>query len=104
MLSARRAFLFAAAAWPLAARPRLIAVIAHRGDHTPHPENSIAAFEASIALGGDFFEADVRTTSDGRLAVIHDASVDRTTRAKGAVRGFTVDQLRALGVLSFDEV
>jgi len=73
-----------------------IAVIAHRGEHRAHPENTLPAFQAAIDAGADFFELDVRTTADGRLVLMHDATVDRTTDGHGPVRSLTFDQIRAL--------
>ena len=74
----------------------MIVVIAHRGEHRAHPENTLPAFAAAIAAGADFFELDVRTTADGRLVLMHDATVDRTTNGHGAVRQMTFDQIRVL--------
>lgn len=48
-------------------------VIAHRGASAHHPENTLAAFEAAVALGADGVELDVRGTADGALAVHHDS-------------------------------
>ena len=48
-------------------------VIAHRAAHAGHPENSLAAIRAAIALGVDFVELDVRTAADGTLVLKHDA-------------------------------
>jgi len=73
-----------------------IVVIAHRGEHRAHPENTLPAFQAAIDAGADYFELDVRTTADGRLVLMHDAKVDRTTNGSGAVREMTFDQIRAL--------
>jgi len=47
-------------------------VIAHRGACWELPENSIAAFECSIAVGADFVEFDVHAARDGRLVICHD--------------------------------
>jgi glycerophosphoryl diester phosphodiesterase len=80
---------------PLIAADR-IAVIAHRGEHRAHPENTLPAFQAAIDAGADFFELDVRTTADGRLVLMHDRTVDRTTNGVGTVREMTFDQIRAL--------
>ena len=44
-----------------------VTVISHRGEHLSHPENTLPAFQATIEAGADYFELDVRTTSDGRL-------------------------------------
>jgi len=82
---------------------RTVAVIAHRGEHLHHPENTIAAFQAAYDAGADFFELDVRTTADGKLVLMHDSTVDRTTKGKGEVTKMTFEEMRALGVPTFDE-
>jgi len=79
--------------WLLASQ---IAVISHRGEHLSHVENTLPAFQAAIDAGADFFELDVRTTSDGRLVLMHDGTVDRTTNGKGKVRELAFDQIRQL--------
>ena len=73
-----------------------VAVISHRGEHLSHPENTLAAYQAAADAGADYFEVDVRTTSDGRLVLMHDATVDRTTNGHGEVRAMTFAQIRAL--------
>ena len=75
-----------------------VAVIAHRGEHIRNPENSLAGIRAAIELAADFVELDVRTTADGRLVLMHDASVDRTTNGKGIVSEMYFDHVRALGL------
>jgi glycerophosphoryl diester phosphodiesterase len=80
------------------AADRHIAVIAHRGEHLHHPENTLEAFQAAIDSGADFFELDVRTSSDGRLVLMHDATVDRMTDGKGEVAKMTFDAIRKLSV------
>jgi glycerophosphoryl diester phosphodiesterase len=73
-----------------------IVVISHRGEHLAHPENTLPAFQAAIDAKADYFELDVRTTSDGHLVLMHDATVDRLTNGHGAVRDMTFEQIRAL--------
>ena len=46
-------------------------VLAHRGNHTAHPENSLAALLAARDVA-DGFETDVRETADGVLVLSHD--------------------------------
>lgn len=46
-------------------------VIAHRGDHTVLPENTLAAYERAIQDGVDYVEVDLRTFKDGRLYISH---------------------------------
>src|SRR6266852_5429562 len=81
-----------------AAQERRIAVIAHRGEHLSHTENTVAAFQAAIDLGADYIELDVRPTKDGKLVLMHDGSVDRTTNGKVDVANLTFDEIRALEV------
>ena len=47
-------------------------VIAHRGVHVVVPENTLAAFEAAVALGANGIETDVRISFDGLPVLIHD--------------------------------
>lgn len=54
-------------------------VVAHRGDSSNHPENTLAAFRAATALGVAMQEFDVQQNRDGELFCLHDASLDRTT-------------------------
>ena len=69
--------------------PNGVYVLAHRGFKAVAPENTIAAFDAAAAVGADYMELDVHETRDGELILMHDAKVDRTTNAKGAVRDLT---------------
>src|SRR5260370_780389 len=52
---------------------------AHRGGARLWPENSLRGFRESLALGADLVELDVHLAADGALAVIHDATLRRTT-------------------------
>ncbi len=69
--------------------------IAHRGHSLVAPENTCAAFLASSNVA-DFVEFDIRATQDGKLVIIHDETVDRTTDGTGLVRELTLAQLKAL--------
>ena len=60
---------------------RQILRIGHRGAADHAPENTIAAIRTGISLGVDFVELDIERTRDGRLVVLHDELVDRTTNA-----------------------
>ncbi|MBU8683098.1 glycerophosphodiester phosphodiesterase [Bacillus haynesii] len=71
-------------------------IIAHRGASAYAPENTFAAFEKAVKLGADFIELDVQLTKDGKLAVIHDDKVDRTTNGTGFVREYTMNELEKL--------
>src|ERR1035437_7015905 len=73
-------------------------VIAHRGDHTIYPENTLKAYEQAIKNGADYIEIDLRTTSDGKLVSMHDGSVNRMTDGKGLVKDLTLEQIENLKV------
>jgi glycerophosphoryl diester phosphodiesterase len=78
-----------------AAAPGMIAprFAAHRGGALLWPENSLQAFRNALALGADFLELDVHLTRDGRVVVIHDPTLDRTTTGTGPVRERTLAEL-----------
>jgi glycerophosphoryl diester phosphodiesterase len=79
-------------------------VVAHRGAAAEAPENTLEAFDLAAELGADALELDVRRAGDGTLAVIHDATLERTTPASGPVSGRGARELRELGVPALPEV
>jgi glycerophosphoryl diester phosphodiesterase len=84
---------------PLSVRPaaRILgptaSVIAHRGDRSSAPENTLAAFASAIAKGADAIELDVRFSRTGYPVVMHDAGLSRTTDCRGLVSSKNVRQL-----------
>lgn len=58
---------------------------AHRGGAALRPENTLAAFAHGLSLGADGLELDVHLSRDGVVVVHHDARLDRTTNASGAI-------------------
>jgi glycerophosphoryl diester phosphodiesterase len=54
------------------------------------------SFRSAIAAGCDLIECDVHLSSDGRLVVIHDHTLERTTNGHGLVRDHTAAELRKL--------
>lgn len=72
-------------------------LMAHRGGAGLRPENTMAAFRCAVDdWDADVLEMDVRLTADGRVAVIHDETVDRTTDGTGAVHEMSWSELRKL--------
>jgi glycerophosphoryl diester phosphodiesterase len=55
---------------------RSMTVFAHRGWHEDHRENTVAAFQAAVALGVDGIELDARRTADGHLVAHHDPHLE----------------------------
>jgi len=54
------------------------------------------SFRSAIASGCDLIECDVHLSSDGRLVVIHDHTLERTTNGSGLVGEKTAAELRRL--------
>jgi glycerophosphoryl diester phosphodiesterase len=71
-------------------------IIGHRGASGHAPENTLAAFERAVELGAGFIETDLHLTRDAHFVAIHDRTLERTTNGRGAVRDFTLAQLRDL--------
>lgn len=71
-------------------------IIAHRGASGHAPENTMAAFRRAVELGAGFIETDLHLTRDAQLVAIHDDTLDRTTTGRGAVKDFTLAELREL--------
>ena len=71
-------------------------IIAHRGDITNAPENTIPAFRKALDVGADGIELDVRLTKDEKLVVFHDRCLDRTSNGAGPVNHYTLEEARGL--------
>jgi len=70
--------------------------IAHRGASREAPENTLGAFRRALDAGAPAVEFDVQRTRDGRLVVIHDQTVDRTTDGRGPVAALAFEEIRRL--------
>jgi len=78
-------------------------IIAHRGGAKLWPENSTMAIAGARALeiggiGVDGIEVDVHLTKDDVVVILHDATLDRTTTSKGAVRTRMAAELSDIAV------
>ncbi len=70
--------------------------VAHRGDSIAYPENTLEAYRKAIELGVEMIECDVNITRDGKLVMIHDATLDRTTNGTGRVSASTWAEIQKL--------
>jgi glycerophosphoryl diester phosphodiesterase len=73
-----------------------VLAVAHRGASRYAPENTLPAFALALDEGVPAVECDIQRTRDGRVVVIHDQAVDRTTDGSGAVAALTYEELRRL--------
>lgn len=69
---------------------------AHQGGAREGPSNTLFAMTAALAAGAHGIELDVHLARDGRLVVLHDATLDRTTNGSGRVADRTLEELRIL--------
>jgi len=77
----------------LDARPR---VIAHRGFSGIAPENTLIAFQKAIEQQADMVELDVLLSKDGRVVILHDETLDRTTNGTGRIQDHDWEELSKL--------
>lgn len=61
-------------------------LIGHRGTRYQYDENTLEAFNIAINKGANYIEFDIRTSKDGKLVVIHDETINRTTNGFGKVK------------------
>lgn len=81
---------------PGAAAGRVKETIGHMGSCADRPGNTLAGVRRAIEAGAHAAEVDVRTTKDGVLVCLHDATVDRTTDGTGKVADLTLDDVKKL--------
>lgn len=73
-------------------------IFAHRGYSKLFTENTLEAFVRASEVYADGFEMDLRLTKDKKIAVTHDAILDRLSNSEGSVKGFTSEQLKAIKI------
>lgn len=78
--------------------------VAHRGASAYAPENTLAAVDEAHERGITWVENDVQRTKDGRLVIMHDTTLNRTTdveevfpdRAPWKISDFTLAEIKRL--------
>jgi glycerophosphoryl diester phosphodiesterase len=71
-------------------------VIAHQGGDGIRPGDTMVAFEHAVQIGSDVLEMDAHITRDGKIVLMHDEKVDRTTDGTGLIENMTLDELKQL--------
>ena len=69
-------------------------IIGHRGNPSQAPENSISGYLKAIENGADVVETDIMLSKDGKVVIMHDSTIDRTTNGTGTVSNMTLEQLK----------
>ena len=76
------------------AQEQQVRFFSHRGGRMEFDENTIPAFESSYKAGYRGYETDIRMTADGKLVILHDSNLKRTTDTEGVVEEMTEAQIR----------
>ena len=76
-------------------------VIAHRGNSSEAPENSLAAFQQALDLGVDFIELDVNHTRDGHPVIVHGPGLQKTAGMDRSIHDLTRAEARQLDIGSW---
>ncbi len=69
-------------------------IIAHRGSSKTAPENTKSAFKQAIKDQADGIELDVHLTADNQAIVIHDPTIDRTSKGRGFIKDLNLKELK----------
>ena len=78
--------------------------IGHRGAKGYVAENTLASFEKAIELGCNGIELDVWLTIDNEVVVIHDETIDRTTKYIGKVNDYLYEEIADLDIPILEDV
>ncbi len=68
-------------------------ITGHRGAGALAPENTLAAIREGLKYHPDRIEVDVHQTKDGKVVIMHDRTIDRTTNGSGKIKDFTYKEL-----------
>lgn len=71
-------------------------IYAHRGLSGTYPENTLLAFRKAVEAGVDGIELDLQFSKDGKLVIMHDERLLRTTGLSGCVSDYPLDELQKM--------
>jgi glycerophosphoryl diester phosphodiesterase len=80
------------------ARPGIVAspkIFAHRGATDRFNESTLTSYKIASKDHVDALELDLRMTKDGKLIVMHDETIDRTTNGTGKVSELTLEEIKS---------
>lgn len=78
-------------------------IIGHRGAAGLELENSLSSFRRAVELAVDAIEFDVHRVDD-QIVVIHDDTLDRTTRGEGRISSFSFEHLRDIPLNNGEQI
>jgi hypothetical protein len=79
-------------------------IVSHRGVlQMESLENSLTEMEKGFEKGIRFFEIDIRENAEGKLYLLHDETLDRTTTGRGLLTNFSETSLQGITLKNSDE-
>lgn len=78
--------------------PSLPRVFAHRGASGDFPENTMASFQAAVAIGAPYLELDIHSTRDGAVVVHHDDLLTRLAARDSFIKALTSAELAEVDI------
>ena len=85
--------------YPKYSVPRAYYNVAHRGMAHAENENTLDGIEKAYECRATHVEIDIHVTKDAELAVMHDATIDRTTDGSGKISEMTKAELKNYSVI-----
>lgn len=71
-------------------------LVAHRGDMTFYPENTLPALSAAVEAGARFVEFDIQMSKDAVPMVVHDVDLERVAGISSCVKDLNADKLEQI--------
>lgn len=71
-------------------------ITSHRGSSYYAPENTLLAIEYAVRDLANYVEIDAQQTKDGKIVIIHDTSLKRTTGVDKKINEVTYDEIKDL--------
>jgi len=71
-------------------------LVAHRGEMTFYPENTLPALSAAIEAGARFVEFDIQMSKDAVPMVVHDVDLQRVAGISAFVKDLDADELEQI--------
>ncbi|MBI3016224.1 MAG: glycerophosphodiester phosphodiesterase [Candidatus Tectomicrobia bacterium] len=71
-------------------------IFGHRGAMGEYSENTLLSFERALDSGATCLETDIHASRDGRLVLLHDETLERTTNGCGPLKQCTLAELKSL--------
>ncbi|NHI82802.1 MAG: glycerophosphodiester phosphodiesterase [Candidatus Thorarchaeota archaeon] len=69
-------------------------IMAHRGDPSSAPENTLLAMQFAVDAGADVLETDLQLTADKEFVLFHDEDLRRIAGMDVSVNDLTLEELR----------